>query len=136
MTILLVPWQHPFAGTSRSRRRARFIPVPANAGSEITDQSSIRPSSTAAAANPQSSAAFSSQRSSQNHPRLQPLRRQIPIVGQALTAFPRVRSSEAFGRRPSGSVARVNAGRHPKPFTKADFRRNHRCLRVMGFVRH
>jgi hypothetical protein len=49
---------------------------------EITDQSSIKPSSTKATPNPQSSAPFSSQRSSQNHPRLQPLRRQIPIVAR------------------------------------------------------
>src|SRR5215813_10543379 len=44
--------------------------------------------------------ALSSRQSSQNYPRLQPLRRQIAIVGQALTAFPRVPSSEAFERRP------------------------------------
>jgi hypothetical protein len=33
MTIFVVPLQHRFAGTSRSRRRARFIPAPASAGS-------------------------------------------------------------------------------------------------------
>ena len=64
----------------------------------ITDQSSIRPSSTAAAASPQSSAAFSSKRSSENHPSPKPAPRQIPIDGQAPTAFPCVRSSEAFRR--------------------------------------
>jgi CheY-like chemotaxis protein len=32
MTVLLVCWLHPFAGTSRSRRRTRFIPTPASAG--------------------------------------------------------------------------------------------------------
>ena len=30
MTFLLVSWQHPFAGTSRSRRRTCFIPAWAN----------------------------------------------------------------------------------------------------------
>ena len=60
----------------------------------ITDQSPIRPSSTTAATTPLSSPALSSRRSSRNYPRLQPLRRQIAIIGQALTAFPRVPSSE------------------------------------------
>jgi hypothetical protein len=32
MTFLPVPWQHPFAGTSRSRRRVHFIPAPSNVG--------------------------------------------------------------------------------------------------------
>ena len=31
MTFLLVPWQHPFARTLRSRRRHHFTLVPANA---------------------------------------------------------------------------------------------------------
>jgi len=31
MTILVLSWLHAFAGTSRSRRRARFIPAPASA---------------------------------------------------------------------------------------------------------
>jgi hypothetical protein len=44
MTILVVPLQHRFAGTSRSRRRARFIPMPASAGgrSRTSPQSSHR----------------------------------------------------------------------------------------------
>jgi hypothetical protein len=33
MTILVLSRQHPFAGTSCSRRRIRFIPVPARAKS-------------------------------------------------------------------------------------------------------
>jgi len=85
----------------------------------ITDQSSIRPSSTAAAASPQSSAAFSSKRSSENHPSPKPAPRQIPIDGQAPTAFPRVRSSEAFRRRPPLPGRPLAPGRHPKPFTEA-----------------
>jgi hypothetical protein len=53
-----------------------------------------------------------------SHPRLQPLRPQIPIAGQPLTAFPRVPSSEAFGRRPSARLHASTTGRHPKPFTR------------------
>src|SRR5437868_6985514 len=42
------------------------------------------------------------------YPPPKPLPRQIPIDGQALTTLPRVRSSEAFGRRPdTGSIART-----------------------------
>ena len=43
--------------------------------------------------------------------------RQIPIDGQALTAFLRVRSSEAFRRRPPILRQSLASGRHPKPFT-------------------
>ena len=44
MTVLLVCSLHPFAGTSRSRRRTRFIPTPASAGraSPIRPQSGRR----------------------------------------------------------------------------------------------
>ena len=44
MTIPVVSLQHPFAGTSRSRRRARFIPASASAGttSLISPQSGPR----------------------------------------------------------------------------------------------
>ena len=45
VTILVVPLQHRFAGTSRSRRRA-VHPDACKRGREITDQSSIKPSST------------------------------------------------------------------------------------------
>src|SRR5262249_48117299 len=76
---------------------------------DITDQSPIRPSNTAAATTPLASPALSSWRSSQTHPPLQPLRRQIAIVGQALTAFPRVPSSEGF--RTSAPLARVDRSR-------------------------
>jgi hypothetical protein len=62
--------------------------------------SSITPSSTAAAASAQSSAAFISCRSRENHPSPTPLPRQIPIDRQTIIAFPRVPSSEAFRRRP------------------------------------
>src|SRR5215472_1286148 len=49
----------------------------------------------------------STARSCQNHPLPKLLPRQIPIDGQTLIAFPRVPSSEAFGRRLfTGSTAR------------------------------
>jgi len=83
---------------------------------DITDQSPIRPSSTTAATTPLSSPARSSRRSSQNHPPLQPRRRQIPIDGRVLTAFLRVPSSEAFERRPLNPRRSLTLGRHPKPY--------------------
>ena len=73
-----------------------------------TMQSSTTPSSTAAAASPQSSAAFSSQSSPENHSPPEPLPRQIPIDGQALTAsraFVLRRLSDAGPY--SGSLARA-----------------------------
>ena len=117
MTFLLISsWQHPFAGTSRSRRRARFIPVPASAGttSRTSPQSGRR--ATAAPPSPQSSAALSAQRSAENHPPPKPLPRQIPIDGQALTALP---AGSFFGGFPTPAlypVDRSRPGRHPKPF--------------------
>src|SRR5262249_29180761 len=91
----------------------------------ITDQSPIRLSSTTAATTPLSSPALSSQRSSQNHPPLQPLRRQIPIVGQALTAFPRVPSSEAFRCRPLTPGSTIRA--RPASDTLTVSGRSRRC---------
>ena len=108
MTIFVVPLQHRFAGTSPPRRRTHFIPAPPSTG-------------TASPTSPQSGRRVRQQRPIRNHQRLsalshlgktvpptKPLPHQIPIDGQALTAFPRVRSSEAFGRRPhTGSTARA-----------------------------
>ena len=89
-------------------------PCPSHPGARkrrqrITNQPSISSPTTAAAVIPRSSTAFGSQRSSEKHPSPQPLPRQIPIDDQALIALPRVRSSEAFGRRSpyTGSNARV-----------------------------
>ena len=53
----------------------------------ITDQSSVSPSSTAAAPNPPSSAAFRAQPSAQTHPLPELLLGQIPIDRQPLTLF-------------------------------------------------
>ena len=109
MTFLPVPWQHPFAGTSHSRRRTSFIPASADAArtprASLQSAHGIRrqppvpdhqrlsasailgkpsPSNAAAAPNPH--------RQSSAHP------------------IPRVRSSEAFGRRPfTGSTSRARA---------------------------
>ena len=91
-----------------------------------THRPSIKPSGTAAAVNPQLSAAFSSHRPGENHPPARSLPSQIPIDGEVLTAFPRVPSSEAFGRRPyTGSTARAGpasetlpvSGHLPRPRT-------------------
>jgi hypothetical protein len=68
MTILVVPLQHRFAGTSRSRNRARFIPMPAGAG-------------TASQTSPQSGRRVRQQRPVRNHQRLSALsdlRKTIP----------------------------------------------------------
>ena len=46
----------------------------------------------------------------QNHPAPTPRRDQFPTDGQLLAAVPRVRSPEAFGRRPS-ALARVDCSR-------------------------
>src|SRR6202022_2512072 len=87
---------------------------------QITDQSSIKLSSTDATPNPQSSAPFSSQRSSQNYPRLQPLRRQIPIVARRSPpsrGFVHRRLSDAGPY--TGSIARAG----PASETLPDLRR-------------
>jgi hypothetical protein len=85
----LFPAPHPFHPSACKCRQG------------ITHQSSIRPSGASAPVNPHSYPAFSSQRSGQNHSTAKSPPRQISIDGQVLTAFPRVRSSEAFRRRPS-----------------------------------
>jgi hypothetical protein len=68
MTILVVPLQHRFAGTSRSRRCAGFIPAPASAG-------------TASQTSPQSGRRVRQQRPVRNHQplsALSDLRKTIP----------------------------------------------------------
>ena len=79
MTIPVVSLQHPSAGTSRSRRRARFIPASASAGTTSLISPRSGPRLPLAGPGPQSSAAFSSHQSPQNHPLPTPLRDQIPI---------------------------------------------------------
>src|SRR6516164_2425720 len=88
-----------------------FHPSVGKRRQDTTDQFPISPSKTTPVTSSQSSAAFSSQQSPQNRLPATPLSRQIPIDGPAFTAFPRVLSSEAFGRRPyTGSTARARAG--------------------------
>ena len=122
MTISVVPLPHRFAGTSRSRHRARFILAPASAGSRspTIPQSDRRVRQQRPICSHQRLSA--SQRSSESQPPPKPLPRQISIDRQALTAFPRVRSSEAFGRRPLIPGRPLAPGRHPKPFAKAAIR--------------
>ena len=93
------PAPYPFHPSAGKRRQ------------DTTDQFPISPSNKTPAASSQSSAAFSSQQSSQNRLPATPLPRQIPIDGPAFTAFPWVLSSEAFGRRPyTGSTPPARAG--------------------------
>src|SRR5208283_3200346 len=87
-----VPAPHPFHASACKRWQSITSPAP------------IRSPSVAAALSPQSSAAFSAQRSWEKHPPPKPPPHQIPIDGQPLTAVPRLRSSGAFGRRPLSPV--------------------------------
>ena len=119
MTFHPLPWQHPFARTFRSRRRHQVTLVPANTGTTSRTSPRSGHRTPAAPTTPLSSPALSSWRSSQNHPPLQPLRRQIAIVGQALTAFPRVPSSEAFERRPPSPGSIAHAGPASETLTES-----------------
>src|SRR5262249_53941393 len=71
---------------------------------------------TSAPVNPQSYPTFSSQRSGQNHFTAKSPHRQISIDRQVLTAFPRVRSSEAFRRRPLILRRSLSTCPPPQPF--------------------
>jgi hypothetical protein len=124
MTIFVVPLQHRFAATSRSRRRTRFIPAPhpfhpsaCKRRQGITDQFSISSSSTPSSGPSAIVSGFQLSAIFGKPSPPKPLPRQIPIDGQALTAFPRVRSSEAFRRRPLYWVNRSRRAGIPKPFT-------------------
>ena len=104
MTVLLVCSQHPFAGTSRSRRRTRFIPTPASAGRASPITASIRPSpSVAAAVSPRSPAASSSRRSSRK-----------PSLRKAAAAS-NPHSRPTARRPPAGSF--LGGFRTPAPYT-------------------
>ena len=106
MTFLpLSSWQHQFARTSRSRHRVRFIPMPASAGgrSRTNPHQAIEYRSNAQSAiisALQLSAIFAKPSTATAAPTPNPHSR------RALTAFPRVRSSEAFRRRPLYQVDR------------------------------
>ena len=100
MTIPILSWQNPFAGTSRSRRRARFIPGLCKRRQEAHEPVLHQAVEYGSSGQSAIISGFQLSASSEKHPPPKPLPRQIPIDRQALTAFPRVRSSEAFRRRP------------------------------------
>src|SRR5205814_6889526 len=104
---ILFPAANPFRPTAHKRQKPTTHPP------------SITPSGTAAAVNPQLSAAFSSHRSGENHTPARSLPSQIPIDDEVLTAFPRVRSSEAFRRRPHYRVDRSRRAGIRNPTRKA-----------------
>jgi hypothetical protein len=113
-----VLWRDPCRlGAATIRRNCSFpAPCPFHSAMgkhlhDITDQSSIKPSATLARPGPQSSAALSPHHSAQNRLLPTPLRNQFPIDGQLRAALPRVRSSEAFGRRLS-ALARLDCSCH------------------------
>ena len=91
---------------------------------DITDQSPIRPSSTAAAAAPLSSPPLSSRPFPQNHPRLHPLRRQIPIAARQSPPYRGFLLRRLSDDGPLYWGHRSVPGRHPKPFTIANLRRD------------
>jgi hypothetical protein len=99
MTILVVSLQRPFAGPSRSRRRSYFIPAPVSVSttSLISPRSVLATPAGVRAAirsafrlSPISSKPSSANAAARPNPHRRPL----------LAAVLRVRSSEAFGRRP------------------------------------
>jgi hypothetical protein len=129
MTILIVSWKHPFAGTSRSRRRTRSTPAPASAGKSPPTR-------------PQSARRVWRQQSVRDH-------QQVPARGElgktspgnaAAATNPHRRSS--VHRFPAGSffrgfrtpasyrIDRSCSGRHPKPFRIAVIRPRDRLAEV------
>ena len=122
MTILLVFSQHPFAGTSRSRRRAHFIPAAASVGR-------------ASPTSPQSGRRVRQQRPVRNPHRLPALQ---PILGKPSPAKPAAPPNphrrQTVHRFPAGSFfgglsdagslpgRPLVPGRHPKPFTESGHR--------------
>ena len=102
MTISVVRLPHRFAGTSRSRR----LQAPAADNGPDLNQT------VECGSNPQS-AIISGYQLLATFRKLSPAKAAAPPnlhSGRALTAFPRVRSSEAFGRRPLYRVDPVGAG--------------------------
>jgi len=98
----------------------RFHPGACKRRQGLTGWSSITPSSTAAAASAQSSAAFISRRSWENHPSPKPLPRQIPI-GQP----PLSRGFLLRGLSDAGPLTRVDRSRRAgirNPSRKRPFR--------------
>ena len=129
----VVPWQHPSAGASCSRRRTRCTQSPASAGrtSNTSPRSGCRPRQ---------------QRSIRNHQRLSapsdpaqsiPGKVAATLNPHSPTRSPRVRSSGAFRRRPPYRIDRSRrAGiRNPKryrSFAGAQWNREVRPHRIFG----
>jgi hypothetical protein len=129
MTILVVPLQHRFAGTFRSRHHARFIPMPASAGgrSRTNPHQAIEYRSNAQSAiisALQLSAIFAKPSTATAAPTPNPHSR------RALTAFPRVRSSEAFRRRPLYRVDRSRPAGIRNPSRFRTFPPSPRCAKL------
>lgn len=104
----LFPARCPFYSRTGKRRH------------DTVDHYSIVPSAALADPVPPSLAASSSHQSAQNDLPPAPPRDQIPIAGQLFAAVPRVRSSEAFGRRPAGTLTGSNARAKPASETLTD----------------
>jgi hypothetical protein len=129
MIFLLVSWAASVRQNIRFAVSRPFYPGASERPHDITDQSPISPSTTAAAPSSTSSGAFRSQRSAPNHPLAEPLPGQIPIGHQPLIA-----SREFVHRRLSDAgplLCRLRSpARHPKPRPIADMSRDYRTAAV------
>jgi transposase-like protein DUF772 len=118
MTILVVALQHRFAGTSRSRHRARFISTPASAGGRSRTS-------------PQSSHRVQKQRPIRNHQRLSALsdlrntisrQSRCPVKSHRRPSAHRIPAGSFFGGFWTPALLPgplLAPGRHPKPFPLA-----------------
>lgn len=119
MTFLLVPWQHPFAATFRSRRRTCFIPASASAGRAPRTSS-------------QSAHRIRRQPPVLNHQRLSALSYGNKTISRQRRCRTKSHRRSGAHRFPAGSffggfrtpalyrVDRSCSGRHPKPFPIPD----------------
>src|SRR6516225_493949 len=118
MTTPVLSWQHPFAGTSRPRRCADFIPAPAGAGR-------------ASRSGPQSGPQQLRQRPVRSRQRLSALSDLAKIIPAKPAVTPNPHRPPSAHRFPAGSFfggfptpaptpgRSLALGRHPKPLTKA-----------------
>ena len=127
MTILVVPLQYPFAGTSRSRHRTPFTlpPASANRASPTSPQSDHRAQQQRSIRGPNRLSALSDPKktvSRQTH-----CRPKSPLDSQVPSAFPRVLSSVAFVRRPPylGSITHARPASETLPARRRLHQRQH-----------